>query len=159
MSQLESNDRSEPYVPPVALEEGAVLAHRGKLFVAIGVFVLALGFLGYTAFQGASAYYLTVGEMKAKGASIYDENLRVSGKLEPTSFDRDSTGTIVHFSLVDANGVETMDAVYDGPVPDLFFNEHSEIVLEGTYGADGLFDAQAIMVKCPSKYEAVEESA
>jgi cytochrome c-type biogenesis protein CcmE len=39
-------------------------------------------------------------------------------------------------------------------VPELFFNEHSDIVAEGTYDTDGVFHADNIMVKCPSKYVA-----
>ena len=136
-----------------------MLAHRGKLLVAAGVFVLALVYLAFIAFQGASAYYLTVSELADRGDSVYDRNLRVSGKLVQSSFVRDDNGTLVHFSLADAeDGGQTMDAVYDGLVPDLFFNEHSEIVLEGTYGPDGMFDAQSILVKCPSKYQALEAS-
>lgn len=146
----------QPYALPETLEERSVLAHRGKLFIGIGVFVLALGYLGFTAFESASAYYLTVGELTAKGSAIYDSNVRVNGKLVPASFVRESGGTLVHFSLTD--GEATIDAVHNGLVPDLFFNEHSEILLEGTYGSDGLFDTQAIIVKCPSKYQPVEDS-
>ena len=146
----------QPYALPEPLSERSVLAHRGKLFIAVGVFLLALGYLGFTAFQSASAYYLTVGELKAKGAAAYEQNLRVNGKLVPPSFVRESEGTLVHFSLTD--GQETIDAVYNGVVPDLFFNEHSEILLEGTYSPEGLFDAQAIIVKCPTKYQPVNEN-
>ena len=150
---------AQPYVPPVQLEERSVIAHRGKLFVAAGVFVLALVYLAFIAFQGASAFYLTVGELNDRGESVYDRNLRVSGKLVESSFVRGESGTLVHFSLADAeDGGQTVNAMYDGLVPDLFFNEHSEIVLEGTYGSDGLFDTQAILVKCPSKYQALEAS-
>ena len=144
------------YARPEPLDEMSVLAHRGKLVIGIAVFVLALGYLGFTAFQSASAYYLTVGELTAKGAAIYDDNVRVNGKLVPASFERDPDGTLIHFSLTD--GEETIRAVHNGLVPDMFFNEHSEILLEGTYGASGLFDAQAIIVKCPSKYQSVEDS-
>ena len=148
----------QSYALPEPLEERSVLAHRGKLFIGIGVFVLALGYLGFTAFESASAYYLTVGELTAKGASIYDSNVRVNGKLVPASFERESGGTLVHFSLTDTDGQETIRAVHNGLVPDLFFNEHSEILLEGTYGSNGLFDAQAIIVKCPTKYQSAEDS-
>ena len=159
MSEAQSDGQPEPYALPEPLEERSVLAHRGKLLIAVGVFVLALGYLGFTAFQGASAYYLTVGELLAKGDSAYDKNLRVNGKLVSSSFERDANGTLLHFSLIDTDGQETVAAVYNGLVPDLFFNEHSEILLEGTYDSSGLFDAQAIIVKCPSKYQAVEETA
>ena len=44
-----------------------------------------------------------------------------------------------------------------GPTPE-GFNPHSEIILEGTYRPDGVFDSQNVLVKCPSKYiEATED--
>ena len=49
-----------------------------------------------------------------------------------------------------------MAAIHDGVVPDLFFNEHSEIILEGSYPAKGVFESQTVIVKCPSKYIAAE---
>lgn len=147
---------SEPsnFALPEQFEERSIVAHRGKLLIAIGVFVMALGYLGFTAFQSASAYYLTVGELTEKGADAYEKNLRVNGKLVPDSFERDQGGMLVYFSLTD--GQETIKASHRGLVPDMFFNEHSEILLEGTYGSNGWFDAQAIIVKCPSKYEPAE---
>jgi cytochrome c-type biogenesis protein CcmE len=42
-------------------------------------------------------------------------------------------------------------------MPDLFFNPHSEIILEGRYGPDDVFETESILVKCPSKYQALEE--
>ena len=44
-----------------------------------------------------------------------------------------------------------------GVVPDLFFNPHSEIILEGRYGSDEMFQADSILVKCPSKYQTLAE--
>ena len=39
-----------------------------------------------------------------------------------------------------------------------FFNEHSEIILEGSHNPGKEFDSQNVIVKCPSKYVAMEES-
>ncbi len=150
-------NQEDAYALPEPMAERAVRTHRIGFLVAGVVFLMVIGYLGFTAFQSASAYYLTVSELTAKGADAYDKNLRVNGKLVPTSFERDAGGTLVHFSLTD--DTDTINAVYDGVLPDLFFNEHSEILLEGTYGPEGMFDAQLIFVKCPSKYEALEDSA
>jgi cytochrome c-type biogenesis protein CcmE len=149
--------QQETYARPEPLPDRSFLAKRGKLMVWIAVLLLALGYLGFTAFQSATAYYLTVGELKARGPSIYEKNVRLNGDLVPSSFERNPGGTVIHFSLTD--GVETVDAVYEGVTPDLFFNQNSEILLEGTYSAEGLFDAQSILIKCPSKYEPEGDSA
>ena len=52
-----------------------------------------------------------------------------------------------------------MPARYQGSLPDLFFNEHSEIILEGRYAGTTGFDSSNIIVKCPSKYIAEDEQA
>ena len=149
--------QQETYALPEPLPERSLSARRGKLIVGIAVLLLALGYLGFTAFQSATAYYLTASELKAKGPDIYGKNVRLNGDLVQSSFERDPDGTVIHFSLTD--GVETVAAVYEGVTPDLFFNENSQILLEGTYSAEGLFDAQSIIIKCPSKYEPEGESA
>ena len=149
--------QQETYARPEPLPERSFFAKHGKLVIGLAVLVLAVGYLGFTAFQSATAYYLTASELKAKGPAIYDTNVRLNGSLVASSFERDPNGTVIRFSLTD--GVETVDAVYEGVTPDLFFNENSEIMLEGTYGAEGLFAAQSIIIKCPSKYEPEDETA
>ena len=130
------------------------LGGRGKLIIAVGLLVVALGYLGYTAFQGATVFYLTVGEL-LDGEADVGETIRVNGKLVPDSFKRDTEGTIARFSLTD--GQQLLPAVHDGLLPELFFNEHSEIVLQGHYGEDGVFQSQMVIVKCPSKYASLAQ--
>ena len=122
----------------------------------MGLLVVALGYLGYTAFQGATVFYLTVGEL-LDGEADVGETIRVNGKLIPDSFKRDTEGTIARFSLTD--GQQLLPAVHDGLLPELFFNEHSEIVLQGHYGEDGVFQSQMVIVKCPSKYASWPKSS
>ena len=133
------------------------ITHKSKFFVAVAAFVVVITYLGFTAFQSASSYYMTVGEVLEKGDMIYDKSLRVNGKLVHDSFERESLGATMHFAITD--GQDEIDVTYGGLVPDLFFNEHSEIMLEGEYSREGIFETDTIIVKCPSKYQAVEESA
>ena len=129
-------------------------AHRIKVIVALTVVIGALGFLGFTAFQSASVYFYTVGEVKQAGPTEDGRIVRVNGKLVTDSFVREESSTIARFTLQDTEGEETLPAVHEGVVPDLFFNKHSEIILEGSYGNDGVFYSQNVIVKCPSKYVA-----
>ena len=62
--------------------------------------------------------------------------------------------------LTDKDAGETgsrLHASYEGVLPDLFFNPHSEIILQGSYGPDRIFQTDDILVKCPSKYQSLEE--
>ena len=140
---------------PDISETNFVSTNRIKLLIAGLALLGALCYFAFMAFQGATVYYYTVGEAKDINQSDSDQMLRVSGKLVPTSFSRNDGSTESHFELTD--GVYTMDAIHDGILPDLFFNEHSEIILEGSFSQDNVFHSENIIVKCPSKYVAMEE--
>ena len=122
-----------------------------KLVIAVALLAMAVGYLAFNAFQGASVYYFTVGEALA-GEVEEGATVRISGKLLPESFRRESEGTVAHFSLVDDDSV--LPATYDGILPELFFNEHSDIVLQGSLAPDGVFNSDTVIVKCPTKYQA-----
>lgn len=123
-----------------------------RKFVLVGVVVLlALAYFVLQAFQGATVYYYTAAELRGAGPSLSGEPVRVMGKLDPGSFERVSGTSEAHFRVVDEDG-DPLQAVYPGALPDLFFNEHSTLILHGTYQLDGPFTVERILVQCPSKY-------
>ena len=136
-------------------DDGLVSSHRIKLLIAFVVLVAALGYFAYKSLEGATVYYYTVGEMIDIGFTPEDRMVRVSGKLVPDSFHRAEGSILAEFNLTD--GSENLSASHSGVLPDLFFNEHSEIILEGRYHPDGVFMSENVIVKCPSKYVALEE--
>ena len=139
--------------PQSAETPGGIFAGKGKLIVAAIVLLGALGYLAFTAFQSATVYSYTVSELTTIGPTPEGKFVRVSGSLVEDSFNRPDGSTIAHFTLTDKDGgTQFIAANYDGVRPDLFFNPHSEIILEGSYRADGVFDSQNVLVKCPSKY-------
>ena len=109
------------------------------------------------AFQSATVYYYTVSEMNGEGTTPQGRVVRVSGTLVPSSFIREDGSTIANFVLTD--GSQNLSAAHNGVLPDLFFNEHSEIILEGVHTPGGVFQSQNVIVKCPSKYIAVDEES
>ena len=143
----------------VAAGEGSGRSQWVRFAVLGAVAVLAIGYMIYAAFPGNTRYFLTVGEFLA-GPEYQDGRMvRVSGKLMEESFQRQNGSTLSQFQLIDeAAGTEVaLNASYVGVMPDLFFNPHSEIILEGRYGPEKVFEADSILVKCPSKYRALEE--
>lgn len=149
-----------PYIPEDELEEeNTGRRTRNRLIILGAVVALAVAYMIYAAFPGNALYFVTVSEFF--GGEEYQDGrvLRVSGKLVPDSFQREGNGTLARFQLVDKEGDSngaSLDASYVGVMPDLFFNPHSEIILEGSYATTGVFETDSILVKCPSKYQSLE---
>lgn len=139
-------------------EPSFLAANRLKVFVGAFILVGALSYFGFIAFKSATVYYYTVGELKQLSVTTdrpqEDRLVRVSGKLVTESFERPDDSVTAFFQLTD--GDDVLNASHDGVVPDLFFNEHSEIILEGNYSKAGVFHSENIIVKCPSKYIAAD---
>ena len=134
---------------------GSVLTQRRKLLFVAAVLIAAFGYFGYTAFQSATSFYFTVDELVERGPVSSERSVQVKGTLEPFTFERAGTATMLATFRLEENGAR-IDAIYDGVLPDLFFNPHSELVLSGTYGEDGVFVTERLLIKCPSKYEALD---
>ncbi len=151
---VEYTPAQTPSVSPSGQPTSVLGAHR-KLLIAAVVLLAAFGYFAFTAFSSATAYYMTVDEVVALGDDRPAGALQVKGSLAPKSFVREQGSLLARFDL-EENGARVR-AIYDGVLPDLFFNEHSEIVLGGQFGSSGTFEANRVLVKCPSKYQADDE--
>ncbi len=166
--------QTDPYtgsVPAVAqaveeeTERSAWRSHRTRLLILGGVIALAVAYMVYAAFPGNTLYFVTVSEFMDDPKLQDGQTLRVAGALAPGTFRREDGSTLSRFNLGDkvaevpgiAPGSPQMEASYVGVLPDLFFNPHSEIILEGHYdGREGIFATDNILVKCPSKYQSMQ---
>lgn len=134
--------------------------NRTRLVILLLVVGLALGYMVYAAFPGNALYFMSVNEFMEKEEAQDGRIVRVSGKLVDGSFNRAENSINTSFRLIDEGtglGGENLLASYVGVLPDLFFNPHSEIILQGSYGPGQVFEADTILVKCPSKYRSLED--
>lgn len=123
---------------------------RSRVLVAGGTGLAALGFFVASALNAGAVYYLTVGELRAKGTEVTGQRVRVAGRVVPGTIER--AGGVLRFTAFDPATEERLPVTYRGVVPDAF-NEEAEVVVEGTLGRDGAFSATTLLAKCPSKYE------
>ena len=77
-------------------------------------------------------------------------SVQVKGLLDPDAPAPAQKGKNFVFGLVDESG-EKMEVHYHGTEPDQFRSAH-HIVAVGSY-KDGAFEADRLLIKCPSKYE------
>jgi len=131
------------------------LIGKSRFFLIGFVLLLGIGYLVSAAFPGNTSYYFTVRELDEFSGEKGGRNFRVKGELVAQSFVRKELDTTAEFMLFE--GDHTLRATYSGVVPDLFFDERSEIILQGVYGPDEIFQVETVSVLCPSKYEGLEE--
>ena len=152
-------------------------------FVIGGMLILgAVVFLIWSATASTSEYFLTIDELNAKGSSIVDKNLRISGAVIGDTIQYDAETLTLTFEVAHVAGdnaqLETegglaealhqavldpsrsrMTVVYVGPMPDLLRHE-AQAIVTGHIDAEGIFHADELLLKCPTKYEeAVPEQA
>ena len=156
---------------------------RINKFVIGGILILgAVVFLIWTSTAASAEYFLTIDELNAKGSGVVDKNLRVSGAVIGDSVQYDAQSLTLSFDVAhvpaDNLAIESegglaevlhqavldpsrarIKVVYVGPKPDLLRNE-AQAIMTGHMGADGVFYAEELLLKCPTRYEqAVPEQA
>jgi len=145
-------------------------------FILGGLLILgAVVYLIFSSTQASAEYFMTIDELKAKGASIVGQNIRVSGAVVGDSIQYDANTLTLSFEVAhvtgDNNEVEKqgglaavlhaavidpsrnrIKVVYSGPKPDLLKNE-AQAIMTGHLDSDGVFHADELLLKCPTKYQ------
>ena len=109
------------------------------------VLIAGLVWFGVTAFQSSLTPYRSFTDARASGGYV-----QVNGTL-PDPQDSRSTAGVLHFRLEDEEG-EILDVAYEGVKP-ANFEQATSVVAIGQY-KEGVFKADQLLVKCPSKYQA-----
>ena len=123
-------------------------------FVIGGIVVaVVIGVLIATSFSGSTSEYLTVAEVKALGPE-QARSSRVAGAIVPDSVDWSTRDLHLTFEISDDTGELAIS--YHGPQPDMLVDA-VEAVVVGKYDPSGqVFEAEELLMKCPSKYEEKE---
>jgi len=157
-------------------------AGRMKFLIGGLLIVAAVVYLIVSSTQASAQYFLTVDELAAKGDKVIGRDLRISGavlgdsiKYDPQSLNLTFTiasipgdnkeieaqgglAAVLHEAVIDPNR-QRIEVVYNGPKPDLLRDE-AQAIITGKLGDDGVFYAEELLLKCPTKYEeAVPEQA
>ena len=148
---------------------------RSKFIIGGLLILAAVVYLIFSSTQQAAEYFMTVDEIKAQGDSVLDRNLRLSGAVLGDSIQYDpqtltltfdvahvpgdnseieaqgGLAAVLHAAILDPSRAR-IKVVFVGPMPDLLRNE-AQAIMTGHLGADGIFYAEELLLKCPTKYE------
>ena len=147
-----------------------------KKFIFGGLLVLAaVVYLIVSSTQASAEYFMTIDELKAEGPDVVGKSLRASGAVIGDSIQYDPATLTLSFEVAHVPGdnadIEAqgglaqvlheavidptrsrMQVVYQGPKPDLLRDE-AQAIMTGKLGEDGVFYADELLLKCPTKYE------
>jgi cytochrome c-type biogenesis protein CcmE len=135
-----------PPAKPVARTTGIPLKFILGGIVLLGV----IAFVMFSSFQSNTVYYYTLSELYAQRTELTGRTVRVNAPLDKTSIQNDQKNLVLQFNLVD--GDYMLPVVYRGVAPDTMSTGET-VVAEGKLDSNGVFQADSILVKCPSKYE------
>jgi cytochrome c-type biogenesis protein CcmE len=148
---------------------------RAKFLVGGALVVGAIIYLIVTTMASTAQYFYTVDELQAKGAGVVGKNLRASGAVMGSTIAYDPKTLTITFEManisndnkaIDAAGglaaalhqavtnpsASHLQVVYVGPKPDLLKDE-AQAIVTGKLGADGVFHADELLLKCPTRYQ------
>ncbi|MEE4272943.1 MAG: cytochrome c maturation protein CcmE [Thermoanaerobaculales bacterium] len=114
-----------------------------------GLLIVAFLAYGATSFKSNLTPYVSFEEAQKSSRKV-----QVAGGLVPGSTSYVEDKEMLQFGMVEDSG-ETMTVLYEGVKPGNF-EEATQIVAIGSY-SDGAFHAKQLLVKCPSKYQGVDD--
>lgn len=123
-------------------------------FVIGGVVVaVVIGVLIAVSFSGSTSDYLTIAEVKALEPE-QSRSSRVVGEIVPDSVEWNTRELHLTFKIEDGTGL--LPISYYGPQPDMLVDAVEAEVIGKYDPAGGVFEAEELLMKCPSKYEEKE---
>jgi len=148
---------------------------RTKFLVGGLLVAAAIVYLIVSSLQSTAQYFYTVQEIQDKGSSLLGRNLRASGAVLGDTIQYDTDTLTITFWMAsvsnDAKDIEALGGlaaalrsavadpstarvkvVYVGPMPDLLRHE-AQAIVTGKLGEDGVFHADELLLKCPTRYE------
>lgn len=157
--------------------EGTNTGRGGNTKFLIGglLIVAAVVYLIVSSTQASAQYYLTIDELMSRGEEVSDRDIKISGAVDGDTIDYDSKSLTLRFTIVNVPGdldeiekagglakvlhtavadptASRLDVEYYGPMPDLLRHE-AQAIITGRIGADGVFYADELLLKCPTRYE------
>ena len=147
-------------------------------FIIGGLLIIAaVIYLIVSSTQANAQYFLTVEELVSKSGIVLEKDLRISGAVIGDSIEYDQQTLDLSFIIAHIPGdnakIEELGGLplvlhkavsdpdnprikilYHGPKPDLLRDE-AQAIVTGRLQDDGVFYADEILMKCPTKYEEV----
>jgi cytochrome c-type biogenesis protein CcmE len=122
--------------------------------IAMVVVLSGFGYLVYGGIGENLVYFVTPGELLARGPDAYDKPIRLGGQVVPGTVRWNADELDLRFTLHDEDGhIE----VISRKAPPAMFREGQGVIVEGRLNRDGVFESSSVMVKHSNEYRPPED--
>ncbi len=126
-----------------------------KFLIAGALILGAISYLMFSGINDSMVYYYTVSEALEIAQELDNRGIRVGGYVQAGTIQKDNGQSRVEFLVFEKESDRTLPVSYQGIIPDTF-KDNAEVLVEGMYRPEeGIFHANVLLAKCPSKYEAL----
>jgi cytochrome c-type biogenesis protein CcmE len=133
-----------------------------RFFTGLVGVAAVVTWLIWTGISETMVYYMTPTELMARvdvDPMLEERGVRVSGSVVQGSYRAASDELLHTFEVYDPAAPDVVLTVhFRHPIPDTF-NDEVEVVMEGRYKGNGVFEATEVLTKCGSRYEAMPEES
>jgi cytochrome c-type biogenesis protein CcmE len=130
------------------------MSRKSKFIAGAAVILAAIAYLVYAGVSQSVVYFVTPSELSA--APVTGKAYRLGGLVKPRSLKWNPQSLELNFTLSD--GQASVPVRHKGAPPDLFAEGRGAVV-EGTWTADGYFQAALIMAKHSEEYKAPHDAS
>jgi cytochrome c-type biogenesis protein CcmE len=133
-----------------------------RFFAGLVGVAAVVTWLIWTGISETMVYYMTPTELMARvdaDPMLEERGVRVSGSVVQGSYRASSDELLHTFEVYDPAAPDVILTVhFRHPIPDTF-NDEVEVVMEGRYKGNGVFEATEVLTKCGSRYEAMPDES
>jgi cytochrome c-type biogenesis protein CcmE len=129
---------------------------KPKYMLGLSLVLAAVAIVIIGGFASSNSYFMTVSELRGQTPEVKSQSLRISGAVIGDSIRFDVATLHLEFDIVDnieqIGAQQPLRIAYTGPRPELL-EAGAQAIVEGRLGADGVFHADTLLLKCPTRYE------
>jgi cytochrome c-type biogenesis protein CcmE len=127
------------------------MSKNKKIVVGLSLAAVAFVIMMFSTMPSAGSKEITIADLSKNGSKYEGDYIMTQGLLNKESVKWDADKLELRFELYE-EGQGTLQVFHKGIKPDNF-SEDVIVLVEGFIQKDGVFEAEKVQTKCPTKYE------
>ncbi|WP_053360345.1 cytochrome c maturation protein CcmE [Bacillus sp. FJAT-27251] len=127
------------------------MSKNKKIISALALMGMAIFIMAFASMPAAGSKEITITNLAEESGKFDGDYVMTQGLLIKDSIKWNADKLELRFEIYDEN--ETVLSVFHKGVQPDNFTDDVIVIVEGFLQDDGVFEAEKVMTKCPSKYE------